>query len=102
MLKPEDRFTYKEYLSPNELLPMNVKVQALNGMKARLDKIQTDASTLIESEDIANGVLSAIDSLMMVLEDSYKINFYKFQFKILTASMNKEIKTLEEIIQYGK
>jgi hypothetical protein len=32
------------------------------------------------------------------LEDAYKIDMYKFQFKVFVSSLGKEIKNLEEYV----
>ena len=83
-------YTNETFLSEDELIDKTSKSRNLNGLKFKVDKLST------ETEDPR--VKSKLASMVSILEDAYKIDMYKFQFKAFILSMGKEIKNLEEYV----
>jgi hypothetical protein len=87
----ELKFLEKEFLNESGLIDRTVKTRTINSIKEKLKELS-------QSTD-KDSVLSVINSLLRLVEDAYKVDMYKFQFKLFTLSIQKEIKNLEFIIQ---
>jgi hypothetical protein len=99
-MRKQDLYINQIFLNETELMPENVKVQVLNTIKAKIDKIQSDASSQMEAH-LALPILSSLETLLLIVEDAYNISMYKFQFKLITNSLNKELKNLEDMTLYA-
>ena len=99
-MRKQDLYINQVFLNETELMPENVKVQVLNTIKAKIDKVQSDASGQM-TVHLAAPILSALETLSLIVEDAYNISMYKFQFKLITNSLNKELKNLEDMILYA-
>lgn len=80
-------------LSQDQLVPENVKVQALNNIKNKIDELQ-----MLTLDKI---ILDALSTIALVIEDAYHISLYRFQFTLLTNIATKELKTIEETIAFA-
>lgn len=85
------RFIDQSFLSEEELVDKTLKSRNLNSLKFRLDVIQT------KTED--KRLISKVLAIHYILEDAYKIDMYKFQFKTFTMAMSKEIKNIEDYLE---
>jgi len=83
-------YVEETFLSEDELIDRTSKSRNLNGLKFKVDKL------FIETDDAR--VKSKLASMISILEDAYKIDMYKFQFKAFVLSIGKEIKNLEEYV----
>lgn len=99
-MRKQDLYIKQVFLNEAELMPENIKVQVLNTIKSKIDKIQTDASALM-TPHLSAPILSALETLGLIVEDAYNISMYKFQFKLITNSLNLELKNLEDMITYA-
>jgi hypothetical protein len=99
-MRKQDLYINQIFLNETELMPDNIKVQVLNTIKAKIDKVQSDASTQMTAH-LALPILSSLETLMLIVEDAYNISMYKFQFKLITNSLNKELKNLEDMVTYA-
>lgn len=99
-MRKQDLYINQIFLNETELMPENIKVQVLNTIKSKIDKVQSDASVQMTSH-LAAPILSALETLLLIVEDAYNISMYKFQFKLITNSLNKELKNLEDMVTYA-
>lgn len=99
-MRKQDLYIKQIFLNEAELVPENVKTQVLNTIKAKIDTVQSDASTKL-TPTLASPILSALETLGLIVEDAYNISMYKFQFKLITNSLNKELQNLEDMIEYA-
>lgn len=83
----------EEVSTANEIIPRHMKTQALNVFKMRIDEL--------ERRTLDKTILNALTSLSMLLEDAYNIDMYRFQFTLLSDTLNKELKNIEEMISYA-
>lgn len=85
-----NRFIQKEFLSSDELIDNSTKARTLNSIKEKIKSLyfQTTEEQLL-------AILGSLDKLV---EDAHIIDMYKFQFKIFTLSIQKEIKNIEDAI----
>lgn len=79
--------------SSEEIVPNNIKIQALNNIKNKIDELERRTMDLI--------LLNALTTISNLVEDAYRISLYRFQFQLLTNIINKELKTIEETIAYA-
>ncbi len=99
-MSKQDLYINQIFLNETELMPENIKVQVLNTIKSKIDKIQGDASTQIDTY-VSLNILAALETINLIVEDAYNISMYKFQFKLITNSLNKELKNLEDMVAYA-
>lgn len=74
----------------NEIISKTTKTQTLNVIKDTLEAILQSSTT----KSITDTVLYDLE----IIEDCYKIDMYKFQFKAVTDMLQKDIKNLKEAI----
>lgn len=86
------KYIEKTFLSENELIDRAVKTRTLNAIAGRIGEL----SALTTNESI----MGFIDSCNDVLEDAHKIDMYKFQFKLLTLIISKELDNIEQMVKY--
>lgn len=99
-MSKQDLYINQIFLNETELMPENIKVQVLNTIKSKIDKIQSDASVQIDTY-VSLNILAALETINLIVEDAYNISMYKFQFKLITNSLNKELKNLEDMVAYA-
>lgn len=80
-------------LSDEELVTMNTKVLSLNFFQSQLNELNTPS--------LAEKHTSKIKAIKQILDDAYELDLYKFQFKILTEILSKEIANLQQEIAFG-
>lgn len=74
----------------NEIISKTTKTQTLNVIKDTLEAILQSSTT----KSITDTILYDLE----IIEDCYKIDMYKFQFKAVTDMLQKDIKNLKEAI----
>jgi hypothetical protein len=79
-----------EMAPSNEVVSKTSRIQTLNIIKATLEDLLTQTT----DKNIEN----IIYAHLLALEDCYKIDMYKFQFKALADMMQKDIKNIKEAI----
>lgn len=89
----DDKILYEEVqelASSNEIISKQSKTQTLNVLKSKLEELisMTDNISLKQKMYTA----------LAIIEDCYKIDMYKFQFKGLASILQKDIKNFEETI----
>ena len=80
----------EDMLSSDEIISSIVKTQTLNVIKGELE-------TLLNSTTNKR-VLDTIKYNLLILEDCYIIDMYKFQFKGIVDIIQKEIKNIKEVV----
>lgn len=90
----EDRYyiTIDTLASENGIISQSLKTKVLNKHVATL----LDIKSKIRDIDVK----ISIDTLLLIIEDAYKIDMYKFQFTLLSDMIEKETKTFEEILTF--
>lgn len=76
--------------SSDEIISRIIKTQTLNVLKETLEN-------LLKSTTV-HQYISTINYNILLIEDCYKIDMYKFQFKAITDMLQKDIKNLKEVI----
>lgn len=82
----------REFLNTDELVGKSIKYQMLGSVKYKTEQLKL----ITEDENI----LDALDAILLVVEDAYNIDLYKFQFKSLSNILFTELKDLEETIEF--
>lgn len=88
------KYIEKTFLSPDELVPSSQKTKTLNLISEKLD------SLTLRTED--STIKSLIAGLRHIIADAYVISMYKFQFRILTTSIEKEIDSIEQMVEHAE
>lgn len=91
MINKTLKYIEQEFLSETDIISNTAKTRMLNVIDSELTSLiqLTTDSTILDS----------IMTLKNIVEDSYNLTMYKFQFKLLTLSLNKEIQNLKDIIR---
>lgn len=79
-----------EMAASNKLIASNIKKQSLNVMKERLDAVVKATKQ--------DSVAQAAKYDLLIIEDCYHIDMYKFQFKGLLDILQKDLDTLERAV----
>jgi hypothetical protein len=87
-----DYYVEQDFNLDAQLIQPSIKTQVLNGIKQRI----TDQYLSTENKDI----LAVLDAQTQIIEDAYKIDMYKFQFKLLINILNKELDNIKTILLY--
>ena len=90
MIRDAIRFIDKEFLSEDKLADKAQKTRVLNIFSSKLKEM--------ESSTLNKELIAAIASLKIIVEDAYTLTMYKFQFKLLTLAIQKEIQNIEDIL----
>lgn len=88
-----ERFIETEFLSEDSLIDKTVKTRTLNVISAKIKSLEQ-----ITLDEI---ILSTLESIKLLVEDAYNLTMYKFQFKIFTLSINKDLENIEKMIAHG-
>jgi len=88
----DDYYVSKVFMSDSSLVINSIKTQVLNGFKQKIIDLE-----LATEDDV---ILDALASHLLVLEDAYNISMYKFQFKIFTGIVNRELAAIREMVEY--
>lgn len=80
----------EDMLNSDEIISSIVKTQTLNVIKL-------DLETLLNSTTNKR-ILDTIKYNLLILDDCYVIDMYKFQFKAIIDIIQKEIKNIKEVI----
>lgn len=84
------KYIEKTFLSEDGLVDKTVKTRSLNGIMVRIKDL--------EALSVNENIMTFLDAIKSVLEDAYRIDMYKFQFKLLTLSLNKELDNIQKMI----
>ena len=79
--------------SEDQIVNINTKVLSLNFFQNQLNEL--------ESERVSEKLKAKIAALKQVLDDTYELDVYKFQFKVLTEILAKEIADIQQEIAFG-
>lgn len=82
----EKYFIEQEFLNSEELIDKISKTRSLNSLRLKIDKLMDRTNN--------NQLIAKMMSMLLLLEDAYKIDMYKFQFNIFVFSLDKEIKKI--------
>jgi hypothetical protein len=85
------KFINQTFLSEDQLTENSVKTRTLSII---IDRIKIAESKLTQNSPL----YAPLETLRGLVEDAYIISMYKFEFKIFTLSLLKELKTIEDII----
>lgn len=86
----EEFITVDTMNASNEIIDAKIKVQTLNIIRNEFEKMIELTSN--------KKYISIIKYNLTLLEDCYKIDMYKFQFKALVDILQKDIKNLKEAL----
>jgi hypothetical protein len=89
----DDKILYKEIVDMipnNEVISKQTRIQTLNVLKSKLDSLYLQTTS--------DNTRAVISSQLAILNDCYKIDMYKFQFKAVINILQKDIKNIEESI----
>lgn len=87
------RFIESEFLSESSLIDKGIKTRTLNIISEKVNSLSKSTQDSI--------ALSTLESIKLLIEDAYILTMYKFQFKIFTLAINKDIENIEKIINHG-
>ena len=90
MSKPQYYEIIENINTPEDLISRNIKTQTLNAMTVELSALKSSTDSKL--------ITNKIDYISSSLEDAYKIDMYKFQFKVYVDIMSKEIKDVKNSI----
>lgn len=76
-----------------DIISRAIKTQSLNTLSFKLNTLS--------SQTTSEQVKEKIQSILTIIEDAYNIDMYKFQFKILSELVSKEISIIEDIVTIG-
>jgi hypothetical protein len=84
-------FVEAQLLNQEELIAKHTKTISLNNVLEQLQALKklTKSATRV----------AQINSLIMVIEDMFKIDMYKFHFKTATENIKSDIEALKRLIE---
>ena len=90
MSKPEYYQIVETMLTPEEIISKNIKTQTLNTLGIQLTTMKSQTSDKL--------ILNKIGYLSSTIEDAYKVDMYKFQFKVFVDILTKEMQDVKNSI----
>ena len=85
-----EQFVEESMVNVNELIPVHTKTIALNNLTNKLNEIRTKTTNFV--------LIRKINALRLVIEDMYKIDMYKFQFKSASENLVGDIAALKRAV----
>ncbi|MDY0198495.1 MAG: hypothetical protein RBR68_11845 [Tenuifilaceae bacterium] len=93
MIKDNERYIEKEFLSSDKIVDKTYKNKMLNLIDSKITEAMESTTEI--------SILDALESLRLIVKDAYIITMYDFQFKILLLSLQKEIANIRDTIIYA-
>jgi hypothetical protein len=90
MSKPRYYEIVEAITTPEDVISKNIKTQTLNTLSLDLTSIKNGLTDKL--------ILNKIGYLNSTIEDAYKVDMYKFQFKVFIDILTKEIQDLKNAI----
>jgi len=84
------KYLEKEFLSEDEIIDRSIKTRTINNIAEKIKDLNTRTTD--------PQLIAMLGSLSNLLKDAYVIDMYKFQFKIFTLAIQKEISAIQEVI----
>lgn len=82
-----------------EIVSQGVKTQILNNLKSMLEDLLNQEFLKDEPDE---QILSMINANLMVIEDAYIVDLYKFQFQAITNIISVEIKNIKDLVSLSQ
>lgn len=90
MSKPQYYEIVQSITTPEDIISRNIKTQTLNTLSQDLNTFKT--------QTINKLILNKIGYVQSTMEDAFKVDMYKFQFKVFIDILTKEIKDIKDAI----